>query len=241
MAQAPVPLSHGKYDKLDPVARLNGRVFDNDPVIAYMLLDMSHEQRLQYLPSYWSKLARSALMNDALITEADGWKAASIVIPPGRDIDNVWTLVYSGFLCILWKIGYSGLKRLWTEFSGMTDNAKRKGLGGQKRYYYVFSIGTEYEHRGKGLAKAIMHYHQEKARAENLPIWLEATTETSRLLYLSMGFQEIEKLYLGKGKVAADATIQPGGPGITLYAMVWWPKPSNLGSGPEQAAETKSK
>jgi hypothetical protein len=37
-----------------------------------------------------------------------------------------------------------------TEFSGMTDNAKRKGLGGQKRYYYVFSLGTEYEHRGKG-------------------------------------------------------------------------------------------
>ena len=49
-------------------------------------------------------------MNNALITEADGWKAASIVIPPGRYVDNVWTLVYSGFLCILWKIGYSGLK-----------------------------------------------------------------------------------------------------------------------------------
>lgn len=41
-------------------------------------------------------------------------------------------------------------QRLWTEFSGMTDNAKQKGLHGQKRYYYVFSIGTEHEHRGKG-------------------------------------------------------------------------------------------
>lgn len=55
-------------------------------------------------------------MNDALITEADGWKAASIVIPPGRDIDNVWTLVYSGFLCILWRIGFSGLK-VWSLLS----------------------------------------------------------------------------------------------------------------------------
>jgi hypothetical protein len=89
---------------------LNGRVFDNDPVIAYMLLDMSQEKRLAYLPRYWYKLARSALMNDALITEADGWKAASIVIPPGRYIDNVWTLLYSGFLCILWQIGFSGLQ-----------------------------------------------------------------------------------------------------------------------------------
>jgi hypothetical protein len=32
----------------------------------------------------------------------------------------------------------------------MTDNAKKIGLRGQKRYYYIFSIGTEAEHRGKG-------------------------------------------------------------------------------------------
>lgn len=85
-----------------------------------------------------------------------------------------------------------------------------------------------------------MRYHQEKAQAENLPIWLEATTEGSRLLYLSVDFQEVEEINLGKGKVAADATIQPGGPGITLYAMVWWPKTSSTGSEPVQDSETVS-
>ncbi|KAJ5988580.1 hypothetical protein N7481_003790 [Penicillium waksmanii] len=251
MAQALVPLTHGKHDLLGKVAGLNGRVFDTDPVIAYMLLDMSLEERLAYLPTYWSTLVRSALMNGALITEADGWKAASVIIPPGKGIDNVWTLLYAGFLCVLWKIGISGSKRLWTEFSGMTDNAKRKGLHGEKRYYYVFSIGTEHDHRGKGepttewlkeyqsyscipstnkkfagLAKEIMRYHQNIARSENLPIWLEATTPSSRHLYVSLGFQEIEEIILGKGKVAPDASIQPGGPGVSLWAMVWWPESS---------------
>lgn len=75
-----------------------------------MLLDMSREERLEYLPTYWSKLGRSALMNDAIITEADGWKAAAIVVPPGKSIENVWTLLYAGFLDVLWKIGFSGLK-----------------------------------------------------------------------------------------------------------------------------------
>lgn len=75
-----------------------------------MLLDMSQEERLTYLPTYWSTLVRSALMNDALITEADGWKAASVIIPPGKAIDNVWTLLYAGFLCVLWRIGLSGFK-----------------------------------------------------------------------------------------------------------------------------------
>jgi hypothetical protein len=83
-----------------------------------------------------------------------------------------------------------------------------------------------------------MHYYQDKAQSENLPIWLEATTETSRYLYLSMGFQEVEEITLGKGKVDADASVQPGGPGVTLYAMVWWPKSASLGSDPPQITET---
>ncbi|KAJ5151276.1 uncharacterized protein N7482_010528 [Penicillium canariense] len=224
MAQAPVPLTHGKHEMLAPVARLNARVFEYDPVIAYMLLDMSQEERLAYLPSYWLTLVRSALLNDALITQADDWKAASVIIPPGRHVDNVWTLIYAGFLSVLFRMGFSGLKRLWTEFSGMTDNAKRKGLHGRKLYYYIFSIGTEPEHRGKGLAKAIIRDYMRRAQAENVPIWLEATTPNSRKLYLSMGFEEIEEVTLGKGKVDKDANLEPGGPGVPLWAMVWWPE-----------------
>lgn len=138
MAQALVHLTHGKRgmppfhpttnpptnswkmyppEYLSKVANLNGRVFDTDPVVTYMLLDMSKEERLTYLKTYWSTLVRSALMNDALITEADGWKAASVIIPPGKAIDNVWTLLYAGFLCVLWRIGFSGLKVGLSELS----------------------------------------------------------------------------------------------------------------------------
>lgn len=68
-----------------------------------------------------------------------------------------------------------------------------------------------------------MQDHQQTAQAANLPIWLEATTAGSRALYLSMGFEEVEEIRLGKGKVAADASLQSGGPGVSLWAMVWWP------------------
>ncbi|KAJ5888618.1 hypothetical protein N7495_008659 [Penicillium taxi] len=227
MAQALIPLKHGKNEMLSLVARLNGHVFDTDPVITYMLLEMPREQRLAYLPTYWTILVRSALLNGAVITEADNWKAASVILPPGKYIDNLWTLLSAGFLCVLWRMGFAGFWRLWTEFSGMTDRAKKIGLHGQKRYYYIFSIGTKHEHRGKGLAKAIMIDHQKTVESKNLPIWLEATSKGSRNLYLSLGFKEIEEILLGKYKVAADASLQPGGPGISIYAMVWWPESSS--------------
>ncbi|KAJ5708802.1 hypothetical protein N7493_010136 [Penicillium malachiteum] len=187
MSKTPVSLTHGKDSLLESVARLNGRIFDTDPVVTYMLLEMSKEERLAYLPTYWSTLVKSALLNDAIITEADGWKAASVIVPPGKHIDNAWKLLYAGFL----------------------------------------SIGTEHEHRGKGLTKAIMRQHQKTAQAENVLIWLETTSPSSRDLYFSLGFQEIEEIILGKGKVNADATRQSGGSGIPLYAMVWWPKETN--------------
>lgn len=71
-----------------------------------------------------------------------------------------------------------------------------------------------------------MRDHQQTAQAANLPIWLEATTPGSHALYLSMGFEDVEEIVLGKGKVAIDATIQPDGPGIPVWAMVWWPNSS---------------
>ncbi|KAJ5590342.1 hypothetical protein N7450_004314 [Penicillium hetheringtonii] len=217
MAQALVHLTHGKREYLNKVASLNGRVFDTDPVVTYMLLDMSQEERLTYLPTYWSTLVRSALMNDALITEADGWKAASVIIPRGKP-----SITFGPYCmrvsCVFYGESVSLVSRwrLWSEVSGMTDNAKRKGLHGQKEYYYIFSIGTEHEHRGKGLARQIIQYHQKIARAENLPIWLEATSPSSRHLYLSVGFQEVEEIVLGKGQVNEDATVQSGGVGVPL-------------------------
>ena len=95
---------------LDAVASLNGRAFDNDPVLAYMLLDMSQDKRLAYLPKYWSKLIKAAVLNDGIITEADGWKSASVMVPPGRSVDNIWTLLPAGVLAVLWRIGIPGLR-----------------------------------------------------------------------------------------------------------------------------------
>ncbi|KAJ5485591.1 hypothetical protein N7539_005579 [Penicillium diatomitis] len=237
MAHSAIPLTHGKHDMLDQVSQLNGRTFSDDPVIAYMLLDMSREERHAYLPTYWSVFVKSALLNDAVITEADGWKSAAVVLPPGKKVDNTWTLFSSGFGGVLWKMGFSGLKvrkgamgesfkRLFSNFLGMTDNAKKIGLRGQQRYYYIFTIGTETEHRGKGLARAIIQDYMRKAQFENLPIWLEATTPNSRKLYLSLGFEDVEKIVLGKGKVDDQAQLQCEGSGVPLWAMIWWPSQS---------------
>jgi hypothetical protein len=65
---------------------------------------------------------------------------------------------------------------------------------------------------------------QDEAWRLELPIWLEATTERSRKLYLSLGFEDVEEVTIGVGEAAADGSMEIGGQGVTLWAMIWWPK-----------------
>lgn len=75
-----------------------------------------------------------------------------------------------------------------------------------------------------GLAKAIIKQYQEMAQKDDTPIWLEASNRQSREVYLNLGFQDVEMLTFGKGKVSPEGMRQPGGPGVPVWAMIWWPK-----------------
>ncbi|KAL4886035.1 hypothetical protein BJY04DRAFT_213574 [Aspergillus karnatakaensis] len=194
-----VSITSDTWNNLDPASDLLGRVFDRDPVLRYMLCNLSDEEYQEYLQRYWRGLCRAAFLNGGVISEADGWKSTAVVLPLGKS-------------------------RMLGEYSGRTSAVKKKALGKQENYY-VFAIGTEYDHQGKGFAKALMQAVQEDAWKMEVPVWLEATTERSRKLYLSLGFDDVEEITLGKESTAEDGTMEHGGQGVTMWAMVWWPQP----------------
>ncbi|KAL4967139.1 GNAT family N-acetyltransferase [Aspergillus stella-maris] len=220
----PPTITVGYWERLDPASNLLGRVFDEDPILRYMLCNLNDEDFLRYLQPYWRGLLRAALLNGGVISEADGWKSVAVILPPGRSVDSPWTIIPSaiGFLGTLWRIGISGCIRMLGDYSRPIHAAKKRVLGDQE-HYYVFAIGTEAEHQGKGLASALMESYKEIAWANERPIWLEATTARSRDLYLSLGFEQAEEITIGEGKAATDGTMYHEGAGVTLWAMVWWP------------------
>lgn len=55
-------------------------------------------------------------------------------------------------------------------------------------------------------------------------MWLEATAAKSHALYEKLGFETTEVLVLGSGEVDEDGTTRRGGGGVSIWAMVWWPK-----------------
>ena len=92
-----------------------------------------------------------------------------------------------------------------------------------KQYHYLFFIATDFPSRGRGLASKLVSRWQEQASKDGLPIWLEATTEHSRDVYVRLGFEVVREMRVGKGTHGASGGMEEGGEGVGIWAMIWWP------------------
>ena len=70
-----------------------------------------------YLPAYLHALLKAAALNRASFdaihdpedTDADE-ACAAVLMPPGKRVDNTWTLLPAGFVGCLWRLGWGGCK-----------------------------------------------------------------------------------------------------------------------------------
>lgn len=219
---AEIKTATSNTERVQRGATLYEEAFRDDPVIRYML-GLSEKSKGDYLRKYFRCLLTAASLNGATFTETDDWSSCCVLMSPGQRVDNIWTLLPAGMPGIVWKLGLGGFRRMMMEYAPLTDAAKAKGLAGQKRYYYVFFLGTADKARGRGYGSSLIRQAQDFARKDGLPMWLEATTKESYELYMRLGFETVEQLVLGKGTAAADGTLQEGGEGVPVWAMVWWP------------------
>ena len=113
------------------------------------------------------------------------------------------------------------------EFQPQADAIKKRSFkehGLPPRYWYLFFIGTHPDHRRKGLSSALLKHFQERATKENVPLWLESTSENSMRLYARHGFKEQAKIVLGKGQAGPDGAKKEGGEGVPIWSMIWLPE-----------------
>lgn len=234
-------ITGGGRERCRAAAALHGETFKTDPAITFLMHDWRKEDRLAYLPDYFVTLMTAAAMNDAVFDEA--WisgpsedrlappTCSAVWVLPGRKIDSLKSYTSSSMFHMLFKVGFTGIKRMLVDFQVHANRAKKKGLGkndgsGQLvQAYYLFFISTASEARGQGLGGKLITRFQDEVRNEGkgTPIWLEATTEGSMRLYERCGFEHVTDWRLGEGIVDKDGEATKGGEGVKLWAMVWWP------------------
>ena len=88
-------------------------------------------------------------------------------------------------------------------------------------YHLSFLARNPSAPRVPGSINAVMTPFLERARDENVPAWLEATTPQAVKIYEHFGFRVVEEIVVGKGRIDPMGWPKEDGDGVTAYAMIY--------------------
>jgi ribosomal protein S18 acetylase RimI-like enzyme len=221
--------------------------FQTDPLFGYYLNKIPRVKRLPILEKLMHLISTAARLNHAdfyaagVLREDEQeqqenpqpkFESAAIFVPPGKAVDQLgfsaWcTLLKEGVVSLICRTGINSFMRLLFEYPAVSEQAKKTTLRKGEQYYYLLLIGTSVEHRGKGLAPAMIKDYQVIAQEKGFPIWLEASSRGAMAVYAKTGFENIGgRWVIGEGKCDAAGERAKGAAavGVEIYPMVWWPK-----------------
>jgi len=221
--------------------------FETDPNFTYYLNKLPKASRPKSLEKIIELMLVIGELNNATFYESGAFdpslgqspqplfQSTAVVMPPGKAATNFglrgWIkLLQQGVLKIIWRAGISGLKKILVEYPAKAEGVKKSVFLENEQYYYLLIIGTGTQHRGKGLAAAIIKEHQVIAQKEGLPMYLEASNKGAAKVYEKCGFEHVivapdKEFVVGKGECDETGEKANGehAVGVRMYPMVWWP------------------
>jgi GNAT superfamily N-acetyltransferase len=223
------------------------RAFQNDPIFTYFMNQLPNTSRTETRKTLIRVILTSCALKHATIYESGSLKpheeanpknteprfeCVAVFVPPGKQATDLslhawFVLMRHGALSLFRRIGFRGMSKMLVEFQQIAGQAKKKAFSNGEQFYYLFIVGTDPEHQGKGLCAATIKEHQKVAQEKKIPIWLEASNEGAMAVYTKVGFKAVDGDWVvGKGKCDAKGEKAKGtdAVGIKFFPMVWWPE-----------------
>ncbi|GAA94330.1 uncharacterized protein L969DRAFT_66137 [Mixia osmundae IAM 14324] len=217
-----MPVTRGGKDRIHEVAEVLTRCFHDDPVIHYFHNALTPAAERDIKLQHFIALVTAAALAGASLEETQAYSGVSIWMPPGTEVGGNWIHIFqSGLVGLIYKLGW-GCKKFLFEYTSHSHALERISVS--RESWYLFFIATLPEARGQGLCSRLIEPYKELARHEDKQIWLEATTEKSKAIYLHLGFRVTGEFRLGKGSAASNGDVQAGGPGVPVWGMLYDPR-----------------
>lgn len=189
-------LRRATVDDVSHLKRVYTEAFYDDPIIEWMIPDeRSRRRRLRRF--FAIELRHVALSRGAVWTSNDLGGGAMSTAP------GAWRLPLRAFLLEGTTFGR------WQHRAGLLAAAMHRRHPRQPSYYFR-DIAVLPEKQGRGLGSALMRPTLDRCDREELPAYLEATTERSAALYERLGFQLTDELRVG-GSPPLRLMIRPPG------------------------------
>jgi GNAT superfamily N-acetyltransferase len=163
---------------LPALAETLARAFYADPVWSWAFPDP--ERRLEQLRAVWGLVAEAALSYRSAWLSGD-CAAAALWIPPGKpELLPADEERLADFLAELLGDGASRVLETFERFEAAHPE--------DEPHYYLSLLGTNPDHRGRGLGMGLLAATLERIDAEGVPAFLESSNPANTPRYERLGF-----------------------------------------------------
>lgn len=133
-------------------------------------MHLSEEERYELHKQSMEYVVYAHCLNGLVLTIGDNYDCVALWLPPGKNIDDWWTIMRSGLWRMAWILSKEGRERLFGEFLPLLSRSKLEVLGDlDANSWYLNYVGTRASARGKGYAKKLMNYVINEVRILSCP------------------------------------------------------------------------
>ena len=138
--------------------------FRDDKIVRYAIdtpdrTHLTEDERYQMHKQSMEYVTYAHCLNGLVLTIGDDYDCVALWLPPGKNIDDWWTILRSGLWRLNWSLSQEGKERFFKEFLPLLGRSKAEVLGDRDQdSWYLNYVGTKASARGKGYAKKLVQY-----------------------------------------------------------------------------------
>ncbi|EXJ78464.1 hypothetical protein A1O1_08864 [Capronia coronata CBS 617.96] len=176
--------------------------FRLDNVVRYAIdtpdqTHLSEEERFDLHRAAMEYVTYAHCLQGLVLTVGDNYDCVALWLPPGKNIDDWYTLLRSGMWRLSYRLSKEGKIRFFEEFLPLLHYTKQEILGDRDdQSWYLNYIGTKPEARGKGYGRKLIESVTKMADADGVPCYLESSHDINIIIYGKMGFELRKHIYL---------------------------------------------
>ncbi|BAY85211.1 acetyltransferase, GNAT family protein [Calothrix parasitica NIES-267] len=170
--------------KINQATEILVDAFSKDPIFDYILPE-TISKRDKVSSNLWESTLRYSQQLKHVYTTPE-IKGIAAWIPPGKYPLNLLEILQSGFYKIPFLLGLKGLKKFLPLFT-LFDKYHEQDM--HQPHWYLFALGVSSAYQSQGIGKLLIQPILERADKENLPCYLETSTEKAVRFYQRNGFE----------------------------------------------------
>ncbi|ORY16718.1 hypothetical protein BCR34DRAFT_622201 [Clohesyomyces aquaticus] len=136
-----------------------------------------------------------------LVTTIGDFGAVALWMPPGQNMDDMWTILRSGMWRLNYRLSSEGKRRFFNEFLPLLHDVKHGVLGERDdESWYLVYLGTRPSAQGKGYARKLIENVTKQADRDGRACYLESSNPINPAIYRKFGFEERRAVHLQRGE-----------------------------------------